>query len=49
MHTLFRPASLLYLDAEELYKIGLEGNKYGNLHTIKLYQPEWFAHILWQV
>jgi len=49
MHTLFGPASPLYLDAEELYKIGLEGNKYGNLQAITLYQPEWIAHILWQV
>ncbi len=48
-HTLFGPASLLYLDEEELYDIGLEGNKYGNLWAIKLYHPEWYAHILWQV
>jgi len=48
-HMLFGPASPLYLDAEELYEIGLDGHKYGNLQAIKLYQPDWFAHILWQV
>jgi len=48
-HILFGLASPLYLDAEELYNIGLEGNKYSNLRAIKLYHPEWFAHILWQI
>jgi len=49
MYTLFGPASPLYLDAEELYKIGLEGNKYRNLRAIKLYQPDWYVHVLWQI
>jgi len=49
VHVLFGSASPLYLDAEEFYNIALEGQKYGHLRAIRLYQPDWFAHVLWQI
>jgi len=49
VHVLFGSASPLYLDADELYNIALDGQKYGHLRSIRLYQPDWFAHVLWQI
>jgi len=49
VHVLFGSASPLYLDAKEFYNIALEGQKYGHLSSIRLYQPDWFAHVLWQI
>jgi len=50
VHVLFGLASPLYLDVEELYNIALEGQKYGHLHAIQMYQqPDWFGHVLWQI
>jgi len=49
VHVLFGSASPLYLDADKLYNIALDGQKYGHLRSIRLYQPDWFAHVLWQI
>jgi len=47
MHILFGATSPIFLDADEIYHVCLDGHRDGYLDAICSHQADWFAHVLW--
>jgi len=49
VHTILGSSSPLFLNADMLYNHCLAGHHAGNLNAIRINQPDWFGHVLWQI
>jgi len=49
VHIILGSSSPLYLDADKFYNHCLAGPQAGNLDAIRINQPDWFGHVLWQI